>query len=48
MKFYVKPDVEIVEFDVADVLTMSGDPSLDLMSDEVFFGDDQGYMVQGQ
>ncbi len=46
MKNYNKPEIEIVEFDVEDVITVSGGPELKLEGDEVFFGDDQGYMVQ--
>lgn len=46
MKIYTKPEIEIHEFTVEDVITASGDPGLDLESDEVFFGDDQGYLVQ--
>ncbi len=45
MKIYQKPEIEIVEFDIADVITSSG-PELDLESDEVFFGDGQGFIIQ--
>lgn len=46
MKIYAKPEIEVNEFTVEDVITVSGDPGLDLNSDEVFFGDDQGYLIQ--
>lgn len=51
MKIYKKPELDIVEFDVIDVITNSDilpldeDPELKLSSDQVFYGDDEGYLV---
>ncbi|MBQ3602824.1 MAG: hypothetical protein IJA02_03170 [Clostridia bacterium] len=48
MRVYKKPEIEIVEFDINVSITdtkPSDDFGLDLMSDEVFYGDDTGYLV---
>ena len=48
MKIYNKPELEIVEFDIDDVITSStidDDPTLDLQSDEVFYGAEEGYLI---
>lgn len=47
MKKYIKPEIEIVEFDIDDIISLS-DPGLDLQSDEVFYGieaGEEGYLV---
>lgn len=33
-KEYLKPEVEMVEFDVDDIITTSGDPDIDYGGDE--------------
>ncbi len=55
MKKYIKPEIEIVEFDVMDSVTANGtsgllpeNPELQLSSDEVFYGieaGEEGYLV---
>ena len=55
MKKYIKPEIEIVEFDVLDNITANGTsglipptPELQLSSDEVFYGieaGEEGYLV---
>ena len=48
MKKYIKPEIEIVEFELEDAINVSGDPGLDLNSDEVFYGieaGEEGYLV---
>lgn len=48
MKKYIKPEIEIVEFEFEDIVNVSGDPGLDLNSDEVFYGieaGEEGYLV---
>lgn len=55
MKKYIKPEIEIVEFDVLDNITANGTsglipptPELQLGSDEIFYGieaGEEGYLV---
>lgn len=55
MKKYIKPEIEIVEFDVMDNIAANGtsgllpeNPELQLSSDEVFYGieaGEEGYLV---
>ncbi|MBR4048923.1 MAG: hypothetical protein IKK09_00355 [Clostridia bacterium] len=52
MKKYIKPEIEIVEFDIVESVTeeIGSDllPDLDLQSDEVFYGieaGEEGYLI---
>ena len=55
MKKYIKPEIEIVEFDISDSIAandtsslLPGNPELQLSSDEVFYGieaGEEGYLV---
>lgn len=51
MKIYNKPEIEIVEFDIAESVTQEIDDSfggvmLNTDGDEVFLGETEGYIVE--
>lgn len=46
MRVYKKPEIEIIEFCVPDLVAAENSDGFILLSDdEVFYGDDTGYLV---